>query len=218
MARALVVFDLDRTLTRRGTYTPFLLFAALRLAPWRLLFVPVAGVWMLAYSAKLVSRDRLKEKMLALLLGRPARAELMPMVEVFVSKLLQHGCHAPGLERLREAAAAGHDIMIATASFDFYVTEIARQLDVGQVVATTSVWSQDRLQPLIDGKNCYGAEKRRRIEHYLGDQVVEKRVFYSDHPSDEPTFSWADEAVAINPGAALMRLAQSRNWKIEQWR
>ena len=31
--RPLVIYDLDRTITVAGTYTPFLLFAARRLAP-----------------------------------------------------------------------------------------------------------------------------------------------------------------------------------------
>ena len=33
----LAIYDMDRTVTRRATYTPFLLHCALRRAPWRLL-------------------------------------------------------------------------------------------------------------------------------------------------------------------------------------
>ena len=35
------IYDMDRTVTRRATYTPFLLHYALRRAPWRLLFIPL---------------------------------------------------------------------------------------------------------------------------------------------------------------------------------
>ena len=36
------IYDMDRTVTRRATYTPFLLHCALRRAPWRLLLLPFA--------------------------------------------------------------------------------------------------------------------------------------------------------------------------------
>jgi hypothetical protein len=41
MKAQLAIYDMDRTITRRATYTPFLVHAALRLAPWRLVFFPL---------------------------------------------------------------------------------------------------------------------------------------------------------------------------------
>ena len=35
-AMRIAIYDLDRTLTRRATFTPFLLFAARKVASWRL--------------------------------------------------------------------------------------------------------------------------------------------------------------------------------------
>ena len=55
----LAIYDLDRTLTRRATYTPFLLHCAMRRAPWRLLLLPATAASMLAYGAKLMDRGRL---------------------------------------------------------------------------------------------------------------------------------------------------------------
>jgi uncharacterized membrane protein YczE len=37
----LAIYDMDKTITRRATFTPFLIHAALGLAPWRLLLVPL---------------------------------------------------------------------------------------------------------------------------------------------------------------------------------
>ena len=36
----LAIYDMDRTVTRRATYTPFLLHCAWRLEPWRLRLMP----------------------------------------------------------------------------------------------------------------------------------------------------------------------------------
>src|SRR3546814_17515668 len=65
----LAIYDMDRTITRHGTYTPFLLYAARRLAPWRLVFLPLVPLTMLLYAAKLINRATLKEWNQRLLLG-----------------------------------------------------------------------------------------------------------------------------------------------------
>ena len=41
MTTDLAIYDMDRTVTRRATYTPFLLHCAMRRAPWRLLLLPL---------------------------------------------------------------------------------------------------------------------------------------------------------------------------------
>ena len=41
----LAIYDMDKTITRVPTYPGFLRHAALRLAPWRLILLPLAGYW-----------------------------------------------------------------------------------------------------------------------------------------------------------------------------
>ncbi|MGZ8997998.1 MAG: HAD-IB family hydrolase, partial [Allosphingosinicella sp.] len=41
MQALLAIYDMDRTVTRRPTYSAFLRHAALRLGPWRLLLLPL---------------------------------------------------------------------------------------------------------------------------------------------------------------------------------
>jgi hypothetical protein len=80
----LAVYDMDRTVTRRATYTPFLLHCALRRQRWRLLFVPLVALAMLAYTLRLFDRGRLKEIGQHLLLGRTVHPrELKPLVDSF---------------------------------------------------------------------------------------------------------------------------------------
>ena len=75
----LAVYDMDRTVTRRPTYTPFLLHCALRRARWRLAFLPVVALSMLAYVTRLIDRARLKEINHHLLLGHQVHPrELKP--------------------------------------------------------------------------------------------------------------------------------------------
>ena len=52
------IYDMDRTVTRHATYTPFLLHCAMRRAPWRLVLLPFVGAAMLTYVLKLIDRAK----------------------------------------------------------------------------------------------------------------------------------------------------------------
>ena len=93
------IYDMDRTVTRRATYSPFLLHCALRRAPWRLLLLPFVVASMIAYALKLIDRGRLKEINHRLLLGHKRHPrELKPLVESFadrtVASNIRPGAHA----------------------------------------------------------------------------------------------------------------------------
>ena len=80
----LAVYDLDRTITKRPTYTPFLIHCALRREQWRLVFVPVVVLAMLTYAMGLCDRGRLKEICQTLLIGHKVHArDLMPLAGSF---------------------------------------------------------------------------------------------------------------------------------------
>src|SRR3546814_18012810 len=87
MKAALAIYDMDRTITRRATYTPFLIHAASRLAPWRLVLLPLVPLSMLAYGLKLVGRARLKEINYRLLIGgATAPKRLEPVIPSFADR------------------------------------------------------------------------------------------------------------------------------------
>jgi HAD superfamily hydrolase (TIGR01490 family) len=221
--RALAVFDLDRTLTRRGTWSPFLLYAARRHAPWRLALVPAALVMMIAYKARMVSRKRLKEVMQALLLGGgPTQWAVGNLADGFAEKLMRSQIFADGLALIREEQLAGRRVIIATASFDFYAQAIGRNLGIADVIGTKSIWKDGCLRARVDGQNCYGASKLAMIEDFMMQQHIPRSPthvrFYSDDISDMPTFQWADEAVAVNPSPQLSRHANRQGWCVFDWR
>ena len=51
------IYDMDRTITRTGTFTPFLMHAALNRAPWRLVLAPFVLVAMLGYTLKFITEE-----------------------------------------------------------------------------------------------------------------------------------------------------------------
>ena len=221
MIQDLAIYDMDRTVTRHATYTPFLLHCAAKRAPWRLLAVPLVVGSMLLYLAKLIDRGRLKEINHKLLLGREIHPEaLAPLVKSFAAATLRHNVRPGARAAIARDKAEGRRVVMATASYRFYARGIAEALGFDDTIGTNTILGLDeRVHAKIDGQNCYGPAKLAMIEAWLKGQGIErgKVRFYSDHASDAPVFEWADEPVAVNPHARLARLAQKRGWKIEDW-
>ncbi len=219
----LAIYDMDRTITRTGTFTPFMIHAAMRLAPWRLIFVPLAAMVMLAYVCKLIERKRVKELNQAMLIGRRIHADkLMPVAESFAEKMVRHNVYAGALASLAENRAAGRRLVLATASSRIWVEPIAQMLGMDDIVATGAIRGlDDYVSHKVDGENCYGPAKLRMIEAWMGLEQLDRsqcRIrFYSDHVSDVPVLEWADEAIAANPHAGLRDVAKRRGWTIVDW-
>ncbi|HXH15139.1 MAG TPA: HAD-IB family hydrolase [Sphingomonas sp.] len=221
MTTDFAIYDMDRTLTRRATYTPFLLHCAVRRAPWRLVLLPLVALSMLAYVAKLIDRALLKEINHRLLLGhRRHPAELKPLVEGFALATVAKNIRPGALDAIARDKVEGRRLVMATASYRLYATAIADALGFDDCIGTGSIIGLDeRVHAKIDGKNCYGPAKLTMVDEWLGKSGFARGHvrFYSDHASDAPVFEWADEPVAVNPHDRLRRLAKKRGWRIEDW-
>jgi HAD superfamily hydrolase (TIGR01490 family) len=219
----LAIYDLDRTITRRATYTPFLIHCALRRQQWRLLLAPLVVLSMLAYAAKLIDRGRLKEINHALLLGRRVHpADLKPLVDSFAEATVRTNIRPGAFAAIERDRKQGRRLVMATASYRLYASAIAERLGFDDVIGTGSIIGLDeRVHAMIDGENCYGPAKLRMIAEWVGKSGLTGSHghvrFYSDHASDAPVFEWADEPVAVNPHGRLRRLAGQRGWAVEDW-
>ena len=220
----LAIYDMDRTITRSATFTPFLLHAAWRLAPWRLLFVPLVIVVMLAYLLRLIDRATLKQVNHSLLLGRHIHPDqLIPVVDSFAAATERRNLLPGALAQIAEDRAAGRRLVLATASYRLYAEAIATRLGFDDVIATFSVIGLDsRVSAKIDGENCYGPAKLRMIEQWFAREGIDRATvrvrFYSDHASDAPAMEWADDPFAANPSRKMRMLAARRGWPVVDWR
>jgi len=219
----LAIYDMDRTVTKRATYTPFLLHCAIRRAPWRLLFLPLVLLSMLAYVVRLIDRAKLKEINHHLMLGpRIHPRELKPLVDSFAEKQLASNIRPGARAALARDKAEGRLLVLATASYRLYADAIAERLGFDDVIGTGSIIGlDDRVHAKIAGENCYGPAKLRMIADWVDKSGLKDAHghvrFYSDHVSDRPAFEWADEPVAVNPHGKLRRLARQHGWQIEDW-
>lgn len=220
----IAIYDMDKTITRRPTYTPFLIHAARTRQPWRLLLLPFVAVTILLYAVRLIDRGRLKELNHALLVGRalpPAAAAAVAQsfaVETMATNILPQAQARAASER-----DDGFRLVLATASYEFYASAIAQALGFDYVIGTlTRTDTAGALLAKIDAQNCYGTAKLEMVEAWMTRQGLARRDchirFYSDHVSDAPCLNWADEAFATNAHAPLLALAAQRGWAVLDWR
>jgi HAD superfamily hydrolase (TIGR01490 family) len=215
----IAIYDMDRTITRHGTLSGFLMHVLARRQRWRVGLIPLTGVAGLAYAARLVSRRRLKAINLALLVGRRFDAvRLETLAQSYARRVMQRNIYAPALAQIAADRAAGYRIVLATASFRLYVDAIAKELGIADVIATDTVPGRAR----VAGPNCYGADKRALINTWLSEQGIAPGEAdiraYSDHVSDAPMLELAGMPVATTPSPKLRRLARERGWTIVDWK
>lgn len=219
----IAIYDMDRTITVRGTYAAFLMHMARSLAPWRLVLLPFTGLVMIGYVLRMVDRGRAKELNQALLIGRRvSRARIMPAVEAYADKVVAGNIRAGALAQIAQDKADGCRMLIASASYRLYVEPIARRLGFDAVIATDHFTQDvDYIRARIAGENCYDVAKLRMIEAWMAAQGIERGQAhvraYSDHVTDAPMLAYADEGFAANPHARLARLAGLRGWPILHW-
>ncbi|GAB5489088.1 MAG: hypothetical protein Pars2KO_26580 [Parasphingorhabdus sp.] len=218
----LAIYDMDRTITVRGTYTPFLMHMVLARAPWRLLLLPLLPFGFIAYGLKLLSREGLKTYNQWLLLGKPKRESIEPLIHAYAEKVLSGNSYEQAIAQIKADRQEGRRLVLATASYELYVDAIAEKLGFDDVIGTRlEMDSAGHVLPKIIGRNCYDKAKLDRIVSFLSEQALDRDQLhiraYSDHVSDAPMLEFADEAVATTPSPALRKLAKAQGWQIVDW-
>ena len=221
----IAIYDMDRTITRRGTYSGFLMHVVARRQRWRALLTPLVALASMAHVAGLIDRARLKAISLRLLLGPNFRRdEIAPLAESYADKIAADGFYGPALEQIALDKAAGYRVLLATASFHLYVDAIAARLGIDDVLATRldEGGGPDHIRARLAGDNCYGEAKFARISGWMDSNSLTRDGShiraYSDHVSDQPMLHFAHEAVATTPSRRLRKLAPQMGWQVVDWR
>ncbi len=206
----IALFDLDGTLIAWDCQLLFRHFV-LRREPWRGIFLPV--FLMLLPLAGLLGAAGMKRVFLSYL-WRMDSASLAEYSREFAQSLMPAiypELHAE-LERHR---AAGHFLILASASPEFYVVEIGRalgfHLSLGTPVETGAFFP--------DLENHKGAAKVTRLRALLPASWFENAILsgchgYTDSRADLPMLTLCESATVVNPSPALASLAKESGWEI----
>ena len=169
----------------------------------------------------IVRRDNhwLKERALAGIVV-PAPPELVKIrIDNLLTVIMNSQIRPQAIAAIKKHRQRGDRLILATASFDFYVHELGRRLGFDDVICTDAQRNdRARLTGRIAGRNCYGEEKRRRTEEIFGpNRQAWTIVVYTDHHSDLPLLEWADVPIVVNPTHALLEVARQRCYETLDW-
>ena len=188
--RPLVAFDFDGTLTCRDSFVDFLLWRA---GPARFAF----GMARLAPSFAAYARDRdrgvLKAAVVGEFLAGTGRetldADARRHAEARARRLLR-----PDAVRCWQTwRKRGARLVIVTASPEILVAPFAHGLGAEKLIGTRLSFNGDgRLTGSLDGPNCRGEEKARRLRAEFGTDV-RLEAAYGDSAGDEAMLALADQ-------------------------
>lgn len=212
----IVIFDLDNTITKKDTYLAFLIFCLKRnpLRLFRCMFLPVA---VLMFKLKLKDNSWLKKTFLGAIVGGTDRHKINLIVDEFLLDIKKQ-YYEEALNQINHHKEQGDYLVLASASYDFYVEKIGKDLGFDKIICTKSVWENDKLLGDINGFNCYGPNKLEQVKSALTDFINSKQtVAYSDHHSDKYLLEWANIGIAINPTIKLRTIAEQSGLEIRTW-
>jgi phosphatidylglycerophosphatase C len=188
--RPIVAFDFDGTLTVRDSFTAFLQWRVGPAAWW-------AGWARLAPALARYVRDRdrgrLKAAAIGVFLGGTPRVEIEDAARRFAEGHARRLLRPDALRAWARWREQGARLVIVTASPEEIVQPFARGLGADLLIATRLAYDdRDRLTGRLDGLNCRGAEKVRRLQAEFGDDV-HLDAAYGDSDGDREMLAIAEE-------------------------
>ncbi|HUO21438.1 MAG TPA: HAD-IB family hydrolase [Caulobacteraceae bacterium] len=187
--RPVVAFDFDGTLTVSDSFTGFLVWNA---GPWHG-FTGAARLApaLLSYAVR-PDRGRLKAKAAKAFLSGLTRPELALRAEAFARDRMPTLIRPDALRTWNAWGEKGVRRAIVSASPDEILAPFAHRLGADCLIATRLKWGPDgRLTGELDGLNCRGPEKTRRLVAQFGTGFA-LAAAYGDTAGDREMLAMAE--------------------------
>ncbi|HXS26294.1 MAG TPA: HAD-IB family phosphatase [Steroidobacteraceae bacterium] len=213
----LAVFDLDGTISRRGTLAPYVIRLLAR-RPWRWLRVVMVAPALLAYLLGRIDRGALKARLLEKTLRGYGRAALEAWTARFVPWLIERGLRGDALRAIEAHRRRGDRLVLLSASPDLYVPALGAQLGFEDTLCTELTWHGDNLDGGLATPNRRDKEKARCIlelrQRYPGVPIAA----YGNEAADLDHLAIVDEPLLVCGSAAARRQAARVGVPTARWR
>jgi phosphatidylglycerophosphatase C len=199
----IAAFDVDGTLTRRDCVVPFLRQVAGTGVLGRRLASQAVTV---ATLARRRDRDGLKSAATAAAFTGQPLDRIEQLGAEFAESVFATGLRADTVAQLVEHRERGDTVLLVSASFEVYLRPLAGLLGADDVLAARlEVAADGMLTGRLDGPNCRGPEKVRRLHAWLDDHAGGRGAVhvtaYGDSPGDRELLNDADVAHWLGRGA-----------------
>ncbi len=191
-ARVVAAFDFDGTITYHDSFIPFLWYISRkeRFIRESISLLPK----LLLFKLGRMSNVTAKEVFITAFLKGKRIEELRIVGQKFAQNVIPRFIRHEMLTRIAWHKKQGHICVLISASFDFYLTIWAKENGFDMVLASQlEVDQEGKVTGRLLGCNCYGAEKVRRLNEWLGTRGMDYLYVYGDSRGDRELLDRANE-------------------------
>lgn len=190
-SKIVAAFDFDKTLIDRDSLVPFFFYTTKRCKA--LYYFIKAFPFYLGYSCDCISREEIKEKLLRYFFKNKSLQDLQEIGEKYAKERLDNYLKPEALSCLRWHQEQGHYCVLISASLNIYLSPWAKEKGFHEVIASHLEKNTDNLiTGKLQGGNCWGEEKKRRLLASLGPKEKFVLYMYGDSKGDLPLLELAD--------------------------
>lgn len=200
MLKKLAIFDIDYTITRKETLMELFKYT-IKKDKKNIKFLPRAIYCGLMYLLKFYDEKKVKETFLKFI-DNIHEKDLALLVKNFYDDRLQNILYKDALNMMKDLKNKGYDIYLISASPEFYVNEFYAIKEVDKIIGTKFKFENGVFLREMDGCNCKGEEKVKRLKSYLSENNIEvdfkESYMFSDSLSDKPLLDLVGKPYLIN--------------------
>lgn len=215
MTRAAAFFDLDKTIIATSSATAFSrpFYAGGLITRRDVLRTAYAQFLFLLGRADADQTERLRAHLSAMVAGWDV-AQVSAIVNETLHLHIEPTVYAEAVALIDEHHAAGHDVVVVSASGSEVVEPIAALLGADHVIATRMEIEDGRYTGQI-AFYAYGENKATAVRALAEEQGYDLAASsaYSDSVTDVPMLETVGSAFVVNPDRSLRRLAAERGWE-----
>ncbi|GAA0077545.1 HAD-IB family hydrolase [Clostridium sp. CTA-5] len=198
--RKIAIFDIDYTITKKETLMEFFKYCVKKDIK-NIKFLPRALYCGIMYSVKVYDEKMVKENFLKFIDGIEEKA-LEELVEDFYSERLTRILYNDAIDMMKKLKSEGYDIYLISASPEFYINKFYKIKEVDRIIGTKFKFDKGKFIRQMDGCNCKGEEKVRRLKEFLKQENIEvdfkESYMFSDSLSDKPLLDLVGKPYLIN--------------------
>ena len=196
----LAIFDVDYTITNKETLMEFYKFMIKK--DRRILrHLPKNFIAVLCYVLKIFDARKAKEYFISFIDGID-NVKMQELVKEFYEEKLSKIFYKDAIDTLVKLKEQGFKIYLISASAEFYLKELYNIKEVDMVIGTKFKMENNLHKRHIEGANCKGEEKVKRLFEVLEKENIEvdfkSSYMFSDSLSDLPLLNLVGNPRLIN--------------------
>ena len=209
----LALFDVDYTITRKETLMQlykYMIFKDIK----NIRFLPRAIYSGIMYKIGFYNEKKVKECFLKFI-DNIDEKDLMILVKNFYKDVLEKILYEDAIQMMKKLKGQGYKIYLISASPEFYLNEFYTIKEVDMVIGTRFSMENGKFIRKMNGENCKGEEKVKRLKEVLKEQNIdvdyENSYMFSDSLSDKPLLDLVGNPYLIN-------YKKKSNFEILRWK